>query len=313
MSKPLSLLPLSSNILSLLNKAGYATVGDLKTSTAEALASELRISVSEADKILHSAGSRQTTTALAATTCTAPLTVNNSDPISITSAPKLFPASQSAAALLASLKIVKTCDETLNNMVGGGLRKGQFLEIAGPPGSGKASIALEFLRGAVEERMEALIVGTSNCQNSMHPSRITNALGEDAKGLIHRVCTNGYVEFFSFLNQLPSYLSSRPKISVIFLSVLSNAFQLLPNHSSKSRLLNLLKAKLTTLNVISIATVQLSTKLQNPDGSAANFDTAGAKAVMLPSLNVGNDGEGGWLPSQRSYRILLWRGPDGTR
>ncbi|KAG8813867.1 hypothetical protein FRC19_002133 [Serendipita sp. 401] len=35
--------------------------------------------------------------------------------------------------------------------------------------------------------------------------------------------------------------------------------------------------------------------------------------MMLPSLNVGNDGESGWFPSQRSYRILLWREADGMR
>ncbi|KAG8798876.1 hypothetical protein FRC16_006368 [Serendipita sp. 398] len=310
MSKPLSLLPLSSNILLILNKAGYTTVGDLKGSTVDDLAAELKVPMSEAAKILQSVESRLVATPSTTTIHTESSTNGNEDTVETAAALKLFPASQSAAAMLANLKIAKTPDEALNNLVGGGLRKGTCLEIAGPPGSGKGSLALEFIRGAVDEDMDVLIV---DCQNSMHPSRIVDALDENAKHSIHRVCTNGYAEFFSFLNQLPSYLSSHPKISLVFFSVLSNAFQLIPNHTIKSRLLNLLKAKLTTLNIISIATVQLSTKLQNPDGSAANFDTAGAKAIMLPSLNVGNDGESGWFPLQRSYRILLWREADGMR
>ncbi|KAG8816027.1 hypothetical protein FRC19_000610 [Serendipita sp. 401] len=309
MSKLLSLLPLPSNILLILNKAGYTTVGDLKGSTVDDLAAELKVPISEAAKILQSVESRPVATPSTTTIYTEPSTNGNEDTIETATALKLFPASQSAAAMLANLKIAKTPDEALNNLVGGGLRKGTCLEIAGPPGSGKGSLALEFIRGAVDEDMDVLIV---DCQNSMHPSRIVDALDENAKHSIHRVCTNGYAEFFSFLNQLPSYLSSHPKISLVFFSVLSNAFQLIPNHTIKSRLLNLLKAKLTTLNIISIATVQLSTKLQNPDGSAANFDTAGAKAMMLPSLNVGNDGESGWFPLQRSYRILLWREADGS-
>jgi KaiC/GvpD/RAD55 family RecA-like ATPase len=61
--------------------------------------------------------------------------------------------------MLKSLRIHRADVTVLDQMVNGGLRKGQCLEIAGPPGSGKGSIALEFIRYAVKQGSEVLIVG----------------------------------------------------------------------------------------------------------------------------------------------------------
>ena len=47
----------------------------------------------------------------------------------------------------------------VDQLVDGGLRKAQCLEIAGPPGSGKELLALEFIMNAVKEETEVLIIG----------------------------------------------------------------------------------------------------------------------------------------------------------
>jgi len=41
----------------------------------------------------------------------------------------------------------------------GGLKSGYVLEISGPPGSGRSSLALEFVRAAAEKGQEVLVVG----------------------------------------------------------------------------------------------------------------------------------------------------------
>jgi KaiC/GvpD/RAD55 family RecA-like ATPase len=64
--------------------------------------------------------------------------------------------------MLKSLRIHRADVTALDQMVNGGLRKGQCLEIAGPPGSGKGSIALEFIRCAVKHGSEVLVVGQLN-------------------------------------------------------------------------------------------------------------------------------------------------------
>lgn len=126
--------------------------------------------------------------------------------------------------------------------------------------------------------------------------------------MLNHVSVNGYSELFAFLNQLPKYLADNPAISLIVFASLSIPFQLCPNHSTKLRLLTLLKTTLVHLgsrsNLAFIATMQLSTKLQNQDGTSANFDT-GAKAVMVPAL-----GDTWYLP-QKMFKILLYRDPAG--
>lgn len=72
----------------------------------------------------------------------------------------LLPTSQSASSMLKSLRVHRTEIPLLDQMVNGGLRRGQCLEIAGPPGSGKGSVALGFIRYALKEKMEVLIIGT---------------------------------------------------------------------------------------------------------------------------------------------------------
>jgi RAD51-like protein 2 len=138
----------------------------------------------------------------------------------------------------------------------------------------------------------------------MHPTTLGEICAGKTSESIHHVAVNGLADLFTFLNQLPAYLASSPsvsgsrgnllqsltclsKISLIVLASLSIPFQHTPNHSTKLRLLTQLKSTLMRIGarngVSYIVTMPLSTKLQNQDGTSANFDT-GAKAVMVPAL-----------------------------
>lgn len=138
----------------------------------------------------------------------------------------------------------------------------------------------------------------------MHPTTLRETFAGKTSESIHHVPINGLADLFTFLNQLPAYLASSPsvsgfhgnllqsliclsKISLIVLVSLSIPFQLSPNHSTRLRLLTQLKSTLLRVGarngVSYIVTMPLSTKLQNQDGTSANFDT-GAKAVMVPAL-----------------------------
>ena len=70
-----------------------------------------------------------------------------------------FPVSQSASSLLASALVYKCGIPAVDLLVNGGLRKTQCLEIAGPPGSGKEMLAFEFIRSALGEGIEVLVIG----------------------------------------------------------------------------------------------------------------------------------------------------------
>jgi RecA/RadA recombinase len=70
-----------------------------------------------------------------------------------------FLTTQSAFALLEKRVIHDSRVLGLDTMLEGGLRSGQLLEIAGPPGSGKATIALEFLRVALNKNRSVLVIG----------------------------------------------------------------------------------------------------------------------------------------------------------
>jgi predicted ATP-dependent serine protease len=80
-----------------------------------------------------------------------------------------FPVSQSASSLLASTLIHKCGIPSVDQLVNGGLRKTQCLEIAGPPGSGKETLALEFIRSALGEGVEVLVLGKQSISACSSP------------------------------------------------------------------------------------------------------------------------------------------------
>lgn len=168
-----------------------------------------------------------------------------------------FPSTQSVSALLNNLHASKKAPyvynsgiQRLDSILDGGLKRGQCLEISGPPGSGRNSIALDFVRKFIKsnEDGDVLVVGESiaasseslgnnggritiDCQNLLARARITRQLLEEkeeilknagtktpeqAEKRIHHVTINGFAELFSFLNQLPKYLVSNPLVSLSF-------------------------------------------------------------------------------------------------
>lgn len=50
----------------------------------------------------------------------------------------------------------------LDSLINGGLKKGEVLEISGPPGSGKTQLALQFIKEAVSAGDEVLVMGMSH-------------------------------------------------------------------------------------------------------------------------------------------------------
>ncbi|PVF94099.1 hypothetical protein CPB86DRAFT_741224 [Serendipita vermifera] len=323
MSKPLSLLPIAPNLLATLTKAGLMTVRDLAGYSSDDLATELKISLDNAQhilKLVHEPYSEFPNPQRTGNTVLG----NNRDHTHQASS---IPTTQSASALLEKRIIHNTRIPGIDAVLEGGLRSGQLLEIAGPPGSGKASLALEFLIVALNKNRSVLVIGmcdicacgcefycSPDCQNALSPSRLNGIIEDDTEGLVHRVSVNSYAELMAFMACLPTYLDEATSpISLILISSLSTVFQHAPNHNVKQRLLASFSTALARIlsnvvySVACVVTMQLSTRLKTADGSTANFETAGAKAIMLPALGDT------WHPAQKTYRIRLLRNRFGKR
>ena len=78
--------------------------------------------------------------------------------ISATQAPRGLPLSQSVASL-SRPNILKCSYLAVNKILGGGLPRGHILEISGPPGSFKESLALDFVRIFAEFNEGVMFVG----------------------------------------------------------------------------------------------------------------------------------------------------------
>ena len=67
--------------------------------------------------------------------------------------------SQAASTLLANRAAFGCGVPPLDSLINGGLKKGELLEVSGPPGSGKTQLALEFVKEAVSAGDEVLVMG----------------------------------------------------------------------------------------------------------------------------------------------------------
>ncbi|KAG8948768.1 hypothetical protein FRC04_009379 [Tulasnella sp. 424] len=205
------------------------------------------------------------------------------------------PNSTPASALLAKPRTYQTPCLALNSLLSfgiptskpetatlmppseGGLRSLYILEICGPPGSGKASLALEFVRSAVR-RQEAVLI--ADCQSTMTPGRINDALSKDSDSddenhpskLVLRTHLPTLPHLMAFIRKLPQYLDQK-KIKLIVFSTLSFLFQpteyFTLSFSEKTRILDTVKQSLTRAclenGVTIIITSQTATKLVRPD------------------------------------------------
>ncbi|KAF8437980.1 hypothetical protein L210DRAFT_966220 [Boletus edulis BED1] len=266
-----SSLPSSTQVA--LRRAGYETVDDLSGVSAETLSKELGIDI---------AGSQAL--------------------ICATQAPKGLPLSQSVASL-SRPDLIRCSYLSVNKILGGGLPRGHILEISGPPGSFKESLALDFVRTFAEAKERVIFV---DMQGMTSPKAISGVLADVAspycQELIRYTRFHALPDLLIFIHNLLAELS--PTTGLLILNSISFPFQTHPDlpPSRRTALLGIIRQTLlqacVSNNLTIVVTSQMATKMLGADGSAATFDT-GARAVMMPQL--GPD----YLPSGRSYRLVI--------
>ncbi|KAJ6627980.1 hypothetical protein B0H10DRAFT_319770 [Mycena sp. CBHHK59/15] len=240
MNRPLSSLSIPPSTLSALLRAGYETVQDLDTSTAEQLANDLSIPLPSSQAIFSQ---RQTQTR---------------------ALPLTQPASASASS---SVRRINTNCVPLDALLGGGLARNHILEISGPPGTPAAPIAVgivkSFLKDTLDE--EVLFLDT---QNMTPPSVLRSAIPKDCLARVSHHILHTLPELVVFFHTLPSVLDSQPKKMTppVKSLILQNIKQTL--------------AKLASRGVTTIVTSHLATKLLGDDGSPATFDTGARAVMV---------------------------------
>ncbi|KAG1823372.1 uncharacterized protein BJ212DRAFT_1323757 [Suillus subaureus] len=240
-------LPSSTQLA--LRRAGYETLDDLSTTSVEALSKELGIDISDSQSI-----------------------------ITVSQRPPGPPLSQSLASLISRSQSVACSYAAVNTALGGGLPRGRILEISGPPGSFKETLALDYTRIFAEANEEVIFIDTQNMTSlaTIKKTFCNSSAAADYQDLTGLLVLNSIS--FPFLSH-PDVQSFKrtallEKIHQVFL---------------QASALN---------NLTIITTSQMSTKLLNADGSPGNFET-GAKAVMVPQLGST------YLPNGRSYRLVI--------
>ncbi|KZT71934.1 hypothetical protein DAEQUDRAFT_706170 [Daedalea quercina L-15889] len=276
--RQLSTLPLSSSTLSALKRAGYETVKDLSTETPEGLAKVLELPLSSSQAIF-----------------------------SATQMPRTIPMTQSVALMVGGSTSYSTKVSQLDTLLDGGLKQGFILELSGPPGSIKETLATNIVSSVVESSMHVVFV---DMQNMTSPAtlnrslRIPSSASQDNQGQLHHLRMHTLPDLLIFLRNLPSYLQDHPRTALLVLNSLSYPFQSTAglSHSTRNALLDRVKQTLTRASASTKLTVvitsQLATKLLKPDGSAANFET-GSRAIMVPALGLT------YLPLTKTYRVCV--------
>lgn len=278
--RPITSLQISPSSLSALQRAGFETVADLGTLSADQLAEELNIPVFLCEEI-----------------------------ISASKLPVLSESqTQTASSLLSNnVTLLSSCapiDRILRHKYSsiGGLRCGHVLELSGPPGSPKESAMLGFVKSTVRSGNDVIFV---DAQNMTLPFSLKNEFRDSPESIdaVHYIKCLTLPDLMIFLYNLSSFLDQYPKTTLLVLNTLSFLFHSTPlTNSARSSLLERIKNILSqycALKQLSvIITVQLATKLLSMDGSSAKSDNA-VKAIMVPQL-----GET-YLPSGRSYRLMF--------
>lgn len=157
--RQLSSLSIAPSIVAALTRAGYETLEDLSTTSPEALAKgaylainhlhitiiddlrllkDLKLSTLDIE-LLFAASRHASTSSISAST---------------------LPLTQSAASLQAiSVNRFSTRCQPMDNLLGGGLMRGQILELSGPPGTMKEAVAVGVVQSFVQKGEEVLFVG----------------------------------------------------------------------------------------------------------------------------------------------------------
>ncbi|KAG2117214.1 uncharacterized protein F5147DRAFT_768597 [Suillus discolor] len=266
-------LPSSTQLV--LRRAGYETLDDLSNASAEALSKELGIDISDSQSII-TASQRPPGPAL----------------------------SQSLASLISRSQSLACSYAAVNTALGGGLPRGHILEISGPPGSFKETLALDYTRIFVEANEEVIFIDTQNMTSlaTIKKTFHNSSAAADYQDLVRYTHLHTLPDLMLFIHNLLSEIHA--KTGLLVLNSISFPFLSHPDIQSSKRTALLEKIHQVFLqasalnNLTIITTSQMSTKLLNADGSPGNFET-GAKAVMVPQLGST------YLPAGRSYRLAI--------
>lgn len=266
-------LPSSTQLA--LRRAGYETLDDLSGTSVEALSKELGIDISDLQSI-----------------------------ITVSQRPPGPPLSQSLASLISRSRIFACSYTAVNTALGGGLPRGHILEISGPPGSFKETLALDYARIFVEANEEVIFIDTQNMTSlaTIKKAFHNSSAAANYRDLVRYAHLHTLPDLMIFIYNLLSEIHS--KTGLLILNSISFPFLSHPDLQSSKRTALLEKIHQVFLqasalhNLTIITTSQMSTKLLNADGSPGNFET-GAKAVMVPQLGST------YLPSGRSYRLVI--------
>ncbi|KAG1761087.1 hypothetical protein EDD22DRAFT_898025 [Suillus occidentalis] len=266
-------LPSSTQLA--LRRAGYETLDDLSSTPVEALSKELGIDISDTQSI-----------------------------ITVSQRPPGPPLSQSLASLISRSHIVACSYAAVNTALGGGLPRGHILEISGPPGSFKETLALDYARIFVQANEEVIFIDTQNMTSlaTIKKTFHNSSAAANYQDLVRYAHLHTLPDLMIFIHNLQSEIHA--KTGLLILNSISFPFLSHPDVQSSKRTALLEKIHRVFLqasalnNLTIITTSQMSTKLLNADGSPGNFET-GAKAVMVPQLGST------YLPSGRSYRLVI--------
>lgn len=224
--------------------------------------------------------------------------------ITVSQRPPGQPLSQSLASLISRSQIFACSYAAVNTALGGGLPRGRILEISGPPGSFKETLALDYVRIFVEANEEVIFVDTQNMTSLATIKKFlhNSSAAADYQDLVRYTHLHTLPDLMIFIHNLLSEIHG--KTGLLVLNSISFPFLSHPDVQSSKRTALLEKIhqvflQASALNDLTIITTsQMSTKLLNADGSPGNFET-GAKAVMVPQLGST------YLPKGRSYRLVI--------
>uniref|UniRef100_A0A0W0FNQ7 RecA family profile 1 domain-containing protein n=1 Tax=Moniliophthora roreri TaxID=221103 RepID=A0A0W0FNQ7_MONRR len=287
-SRPLHLLSLPPSTLSSLTGGGYELLEDIPTQTAQELADALNIPLEASQSVISASQLDGTTSSVPLLRSVAGLSSKKSD----------------------TGARINTRFQPLDSLLGGGLVRGNVLELSGPPGTPKERIVLGTVRSFLSEEAEILFV---DCQNMISPPMLEKTF-KDIPCYGSRL---SYVKIYTlfdlivFFNNLGSYLLSHPMISLLVVNSMSFPFQNATELKAfqKTALFEQIKQSLArncaTYNLTVIITSQVATKLFNADGTPGNFET-GATGVLVPQLGSA------YLPSGRSYKVIIGRATEQT-
>ncbi|KAL7421892.1 hypothetical protein Q5752_003664 [Cryptotrichosporon argae] len=314
-NRPIASLSIPRALKAALADKQYRTTRDLDGVSADDLAAELSVTAAQAETVLSSIStplpsSSQIYSLPASSLLTQPAT-------------RYSTLSRALDDLVASFSPFSVPRGALNlkgkqrAWDGGAVGPGMVLEVSGPPGAGKSSLALAL---AMSARMgsgegsegEVLVVDT---EGGITPSRLrdtadslarhTTVSTPDILAGIHLVRIATQVQMVAFLNTLDDWLEAHAKVRLVVIDTLSFHFrQPSVEVGVRKRVMELVKqkiAKATTVHRCAVVvTNQLATKLLTADNKPATFETT-ERAVLMPQL-------GDAWTTEKTVRMLLFRG-----